>query len=91
MSKLLDGGFHGYLGCIFLHGLEVQVRNVDQVIAIDNGYQLPLDAASLNEAEHVPQLGVLKQKHTLFIDTHFAYIMYRPQHSPSFPLQLSAS
>lgn len=34
--------FHGNLGSVFLHGLEVEEGYVDQVIAVDNRYQLPL-------------------------------------------------
>lgn len=68
MYRLWDGGsgdFHGYLGCVFLHSLEVEEGDIDQVISIDDGYQLPFYAFSLTAAEHIPHLGVLTRIHTL--------------------------
>lgn len=61
------GGFHSYLGCIFLHSLEVEEGDVDQVVAMDDGYQLPFNVVTLTEAQHLPQLRVLThtQTHTL--------------------------
>lgn len=78
-SRLWDsgGGFHGYLGCIFLHGLEVEEVGVDQVVAMDDGDQLPFDVVSLTEAQHLPQLRVLTHthKHT-FIPTHSTHFLF---------------
>lgn len=55
-----------YLGRVFLHCLEVEERGVDQVIAMDDGYQLPFDVVTLPEAQHLPHLWVLKHTHTHF-------------------------
>lgn len=60
------GGYHGYLGRVLLHCLEVEEGDVDQVIAMDDGDQLPFHIVALAEAQHLPQLLVLKHTHTRY-------------------------
>ena len=66
MYRLWDdgGSFHGYLSCVFLHSLEVEIGGVDQVVSIDDGYQLPFYTVSLTASEHIPHLVVLTHTHT---------------------------
>lgn len=65
MSRLwdVDDGLHGYLGCVLLHGLEVEEGDVDQVIAVDDGNQFPFDVVTLPKAQHLSQLWILKHTH----------------------------
>lgn len=49
-----------YLGRVFLHGLEVEEGDVDQVIAMDDGDQLPLHVVAFPEAQQISYLGVLR-------------------------------
>lgn len=71
LRRLWDG-FHFYLGRVFLHCLEVEERGVDQVIAMNDSYQLPFNVVALTEAQHLPQLWVLKHTHThTLLNLHF--------------------
>lgn len=52
-----------HLGRVFLHRLEVEEGDVDQVAAVHHGHQLPFHVLALAEAQHLSHLGVLD--HTL--------------------------
>lgn len=58
------GCVHSYLGRVLLHGLEVEEGGVDQVIAMDDGDQLPFNVVALAKAQHLPQLLVLEHTNT---------------------------
>lgn len=64
VNTVAMAGFHSYLGGVFLHCLEVEEGDVDQVVAVDNGYQLPFYIVTLPKAEHISQLGVLTHTRT---------------------------
>lgn len=62
MSRSAAAGYHGYLGRVLLHCLEVEKGDVDQVIAMDDGDQLPFHVVAFAEAQHLPQLLVLQHE-----------------------------
>lgn len=51
-----------HLGRVFLHRLEVEEGNVDQVAAVHDGHQLPFHFVALAEAQHIPHLRVLETR-----------------------------
>lgn len=92
------GGSHGYLGCVFLHCLEVEEGDVDQVIAMDDSHQLPFDVVALAATQHVPQLWVLTHTHTqthTFTTLYYYYYSLQDikseKKTTSFPLLANVS